>query len=206
VWEVSELERDAVTEIANIAVGRAAASLRQLVGHEVLLEVPSVEILTREAASQVIATPGNRQLVAVCQDFEGALSGRALLIFPESNSLELVRVIVGKDFAIEDIIDLEKEALAETGNIILNCCVATMANILKQNLTMSLPSVVRGTGRDLFNDARSEESLVLFLYINFEISRKEIRGYLALLLDLPSLAALKTMINQFLTSVEHQGS
>jgi chemotaxis protein CheC len=206
VWEVSELERDAVTEIANIAVGRAAASLRQLVGHEVLLEVPSVEILTREAASQVIATPGNRQLVAVCQDFEGALSGRALLIFPESNSLELVRVIVGKDFAIEDIIDLEKEALAETGNIILNCCVATMANILKQNLTMSLPSVVRGTGRDLFNDARSEESLVLFLYINFEISRKEIRGYLALLLDLPSLAALKTMISQFLTSVEHQGS
>ena len=45
------LERDAITEIANIAVGRAAASLRQIVGHEVLLSVPSVDILSRDAAA-----------------------------------------------------------------------------------------------------------------------------------------------------------
>jgi hypothetical protein len=65
--------------------------------------------------------------VAVRQDFSGVFSGRALLIFPEASSLELVRVVVGRQLALEDIVDLEDEALAETGNIILNSWVATIA-------------------------------------------------------------------------------
>ena len=49
------------------------------------------------------------------QSFEGPFSGRALLIFPEAQSLELVRSIVGEEHSLEDVIDLEQEALAETG-------------------------------------------------------------------------------------------
>jgi chemotaxis protein CheC len=199
--EISDIERDAVAEIANIAVGRAAASLRQIVGHEVLLAVPSVDILSREAAARVVAKPGNRALIAVCQNFQGPFSGRALLIFPEANSLELVRAILGQELPLEDVVDLEDEALAETGNIILNSFVATMANVFKRALTMSLPSVLRGDGRELFEGAATEQDLVLFLYINFEISQKEIRGYLALLMDLPSLETLRTLVQDFLQSV-----
>jgi chemotaxis protein CheC len=200
--EVSELERDAITELANIAVGRATASLRQIVGYEVLLTVPSVDILSREAAAAIIAKPGNRTLVAICQDFEGPISGRALLIFPEANSLELVRIIIGREMPLEDVMDLEDEALLETGNIILNSCVATIANVLKRGLNMSLPSVLRGDGKMLFSSTAGEENLVLFLYINFEISKKEIKGYLALLMDLPSLEALKMLVNEYLASID----
>lgn len=199
--QISDIERDAVAEIANVAVGRAAASLRQIVGHEVLLSVPSVEILSHEAASRVVAKPENRPLIAVCQSFQGPFSGRALLIFPEANSLELVRAILGQELPLEDVVDLEDEALAETGNIILNSFVATMANVFKRGLTMSLPSVLRGDGRQLFDGPAAERDLVLFLYINFEISQKEIRGYLALLMDLPSLETLRTLVHDFLTSV-----
>ena len=110
---LTELERDAMAEIANIAVGRAAASLRQIVGHEVLLSVPSVDILSQDEASRVVAKPGNRALIAVSQSFDGAFSGRALLIFPEANSLQLVRAILGQELPLEDIVDLEDEALAE---------------------------------------------------------------------------------------------
>jgi chemotaxis protein CheC len=202
--EIQDLERDAVTEIANMAVGRAANSLRQIVGHEVLLSVPSVDILSYEAASRIVGKPANRSVVAVCQRFEGPFSGRALLIFPEANSLELVRAILGQELPLEDIVDLEDEALAETGNIILNSFVATMANVFKRELTMSLPRVMRGDGRELFDAGSSEEDLVLFLYINFEISLKEIRGYLALLMDLPSLETLRALIQSYLESVSRE--
>ena len=88
---LTDLERDALGELSNIAMARAANSLRQMIEHEVLLSVPSVEILTPEARDEIIAKPGNPNLVAVRQDFSGVFSGRALLIFPEANSLELVR-------------------------------------------------------------------------------------------------------------------
>ena len=195
---LSEIERDAMAEIANIAVGRAAASLRQIVGHEILMSVPSVEVMSREAAARSLAKPGTRTFIAVCQSFEGPFSGRALLIFPESNSLELVRTILGRDMPLDDVADIEDEALAETGNIILNSFVATMANVFKRVLTMSLPSVVRGDGNQLFAAPVGEDDLVLLLYINFEISQKQIRGYLALVMDLPSLETLRSLVRDFL--------
>jgi chemotaxis protein CheC len=195
---LTDLERDALAELSNISMARAASSLRQMIKNEVLLAVPSVEILTSAAASTLVGKPDNAKLVAVRQDFAGAFSGRALLIFPERNSLELVREVVGRELPLEDIVDLEDEALAETGNIILNSWVATIANLLKSALKMSLPIVVRGDGQHMFD---SPSSLVLFLHIRFEIHQKEISGYVALIMDIPSLDALRSLIAAFIGSI-----
>jgi chemotaxis protein CheY-P-specific phosphatase CheC len=108
-----------------------------------------------------LAEPGNPNLVAVRQDFSGPFSGRALLSFPEAKSLELMRAVLGRQIPLADILDLEDEALAETGNIILNSWVATIANLLKQSLKMSLPIVIRRHQHHLFESATSlEESLI----------------------------------------------
>ena len=155
---LSELEQDALAELSNMAMARAANSLRQMIKHQVELSVPSVEIVSKEAATQLISKPTNATLVAIRQDFTGAFSGRALLIFPESSSLELVRVVVGTQLPLEDIVNLEDEALAETGNIILNSWVATIANLLKSGLKMSLPTVVRGDSSQMFKSDESKAS------------------------------------------------
>ncbi len=197
---LTEFERDALGEISNIAMARAANSLRQMVEHEVLLSVPSVEIVSPESATQIVRKPDNPNLVAVRQDFSGAFSGRALLIFPETNSLELVRAVVGRELSLDDIVNLEDEALAETGNIILNSWVATIANLLRRALKMSLPVVVRGHSQSLFNSTETENNLVLFLHIRFEISKKEIRGYVALLMDIPSIGELRSLIADFVSA------
>jgi len=196
---LSEIERDALTELSNIAMARAAGSLRQMVDSEVVLAVPAVHILTNQEATKLVSKPDNPPLVAVRQDFAGAFSGRALLIFPETNSLELVRAVVGRQLALEDVADLEDEALAEIGNIILNCWVATIANLLKSALKMSLPVVIRSESNRIFESAPS--NLVLFLHIKFEIRQEEIRGYVALLMDIPSFAELRSLVAAFVTGV-----
>jgi chemotaxis protein CheC len=200
---LDELERDALTELVNIGVSRAAASLRKMVGEQVLLSVPSVEIVTRKTAAALIGERESDTLVAVQQDFSGAFSGRALLIFPQANSLQLVRAVVGDEMDGEDLADMEQEALAETGNVILNGCLGTMANMLQRSLRMSLPEVTRGDSAHLFEfEAGAEDDgLVLFLYINFSVHDRDIRGYIAMLMDLQSLTTLKRLIGTFIASV-----
>jgi chemotaxis protein CheC len=198
---LTELERDALGEISNIAMARAANSLRQMIEHEVVLSVPSVEILSQEMAARIVAKPDNPSFVAIRQDFSGAFSGRALLIFPEANSLELVRAIVGRQLSLSDIVDLEDEALAETGNIILNSWVATIANLLKRGLKMSLPVVIRGDSRHMFENVENRESLILFLHIKFELRNKEIGGYVALLMDIPSIDELRSLLADFVNHI-----
>jgi chemotaxis protein CheC len=205
--DLTDMERDALAEIANVGVSRAATSLRQMVGEQVLLSVPAVNIVSREAASGLVEK-GNPKLVAVQQLFSGPFSGRALLIFPQDQSLELVRSIVGEEHTLEDVIDLEQEALAETGNIILNGCLGTIANLLHRPMRVSLPSVLRGDGATLFDVQTSDATpnLVLFLYIDFTIRNRNVHGFIALVMDLPSIVALKEIVRDFIEDLGRQAS
>ena len=198
--ELNELERDALSELANLGVGRAAASLARMVGGQVLLSVPSVDVVSREQAAVLAGRGKGGSLLAVQQSFVGRFSGQALLVFPEANSLELVRAVVGDTVAVADVADMEQEAVAEIGNIVLNGCLATMANMLRQRLDMSLPEVIRTTDAQLFASGRADEDngLVLFLFIDFRVRERDIQGYIALLMDLPSLERLKDLINDFI--------
>jgi len=197
---LDDLELDALSELVNIGVSRAAASLRTMIGQEILLSVPSVQVVTRSDAARIIGERDHENLVAVHQAFDGDISGRALLIFPETNSLELVRAVTGGELPLEDIIELEQEALAETGNIILNGCLATIANLLQRSLKMSLPEIIRGAGAELFDLAgvSAEEDVALFLYIDFAVKQRDIRGYIAMLMDLPALMSLKRLIGELI--------
>jgi chemotaxis protein CheC len=165
-----------------------------MVGEEVLLSVPSVDVVSHKSAITLIGERETDDLVAVRQDFMGPFSGCALLIFPRTRSLDLVRAVAGDEVATKELEELEQEALSEIGNIILTCCLSMMANMLKQSFAMSLPQVLRGNGSKLFEiSSPSEDSLVVFLYINFSVHNRDIRGYIAMLMDVPSLASSATL-------------
>jgi chemotaxis protein CheC len=64
---------------------------------------------------------------------------------------------------------------------------------------MSLPVVIRGDGKRMFETTTS--TLVLFLHIKFEIHQKQIGGYVALLMDIPSIDELRSLIAGFIASL-----
>jgi chemotaxis protein CheC len=200
ILPLNALELDALTELVNIGVSSAATSLREMVSEEIILSVPKIELLDRSKAVETLHGSEAGKLVAVHQVFDGEITGRVMLIFPEANSLEIVRAVAGSTLSLEDIMDLEHEALAETGNIILNGCLATIANMLERNLKMSLPEILRGEAANLFNlpPPPNGGSMVLFVYINFAIKTQDIKGYVALLMDMPSLAALQQLLGEFI--------
>ena len=68
---------------------------------------------------------------------------------------------------------------------------------------MSLPVVVRGDSRQMLR-SDDTQNLVLFLHIKFEVSKKEINGYVALLMDIPSVEALRVLIADFIDSVTYK--
>jgi chemotaxis protein CheC len=200
---IDELERDALTEIVNIGVSRAAANLRKMVGHQVLLSVPLIDVVSQERAARLISEREISQLVSVRQDFKGAFSGRALLILPHEKSLELVRAVTQNELDDAELVEIEHEALTEISNIILNSCLATMANMLRQPLTMTIPVVTRWDSTmsfEVWNEA-PPDAPVLFLYINFSVQNRNIGGYIAILMSIPSLVTLKELIAAFIERV-----
>ncbi|MEI9986687.1 MAG: chemotaxis protein CheC [Aliidongia sp.] len=136
--QLSSLEIDAVAEILNIGVGRAASSLSQMVKEEIQLSVPHAEVLYGVAAQEHLALKGDR-MVAVREEFSGLISGAAALLFPQSRSLDLVRMVLDEDLSPEEVAELEQEALVEIGNIILNGCLSSIADALTGEIETSIP-------------------------------------------------------------------
>lgn len=196
-------EHDVVVELMNIGIGRAASALSQMVQDEVLLSVPELQFLHPAEASKSFCTFMPGVLAGVMQDFNGFMTGRAALLFPEERSLELVRAILGEDISTDEVSELEQETLAELGNILLNNCLATLANLLHQQLDTELPYVFNiDTPRLLerlslgANDDSS--SFVMLVKIEFNLRERDLQGYLAFLIDVQSAGVFIKALQDYL--------
>lgn len=188
---LTDIQRDAVTEIINIAIGQAASALSQLVEDEVRLSVPLVHFMTPErAAERLEEETGGGETVAVRQSFLGRFNGDIMLIFPERRSLHLVRQMLGEDLPVDQLTELEQEALMEVGNIILNACLGSLANQLDMEVESSLPAYVRGRGARILAirdpHPRGDQEMVMFLHVDFAVKAKDVHGYLAFVMDIVS--------------------
>lgn len=193
---LDELELDALTELVNIGVSRAAAGLATMSGEEVTLSVPAVSVVTTAEAARMIGGGVEDKLIGIEQDYSGEISGRALLVFPEVNSLELVRAVAGAAVKPEEIPSMAPEALLETGNVVLQACLGSLANMLQRRLEISTPSLVEGGPSELMQRVSTEG--VVFIYVNFVLRGRQVRGYIALLMELLAFTALKRLVGDFI--------
>ncbi|MES2740082.1 MAG: chemotaxis protein CheC [Pseudomonadota bacterium] len=205
--QLTELENDALVEIFNIGVGHAAASMSGIVNEEVTMSVPSISFMNRSEAADMLGNK-NREAGRICgvsQHYEGAFSTEAILMFPEDKSLEIVRLMVGDSISLQELSEMEQEAMSEIGNIILNSCVGTLANIFQQELHGSLPVYHVGTSEQILHSSGGlADTVVLMLHIDFILEKHQIHGYVAFILDVSALHDLKHQVNQYLIRVMGQ--
>ena len=200
--KLTELEHDALIEVFNLGVGQAADALSQLAGEPVLLTVPKVELLSKQEVIDQLAGDAEQRISAVRQTFEGALCTDALLMFPAAQSLQLVQIMVGENLPLEDLGEMEQEALAEIGNILLNSVVASVSDQLDLALQGSLPEVELGVISELLLAEHDSCQPLLSLQVRFEIASRRIEGYLVFLLDIRSAGLLECKLSQLIKRLQ----
>ncbi|NQZ80359.1 MAG: chemotaxis protein CheC [Colwellia sp.] len=194
-YKLSELEIDALTEIFNIGVGRAADSLNKMVSKTVELTIPIVEILPNNEAKIKLDFSENFTISAVTQKFVGDFNGQAFLMFGQESGLNLVRILLGRDIPIEVLSDLEEDSLVEIGNLILNACFGTVINFLKSTIEIEMPEFVQGSIDDIFTDA-NENDWSLYIKVKFSLPNENIEGHISFLMDIKSLVIFQESVRQ----------
>lgn len=202
MFKLSELQQDALVEMFNVGVGHAAAAMSRIVNEEVTMSVPTVSFESRANVARTLGSDEGRRICAITQEFKGAFDTEAFLMFPEEKSLEIVRLMVGQSLTLEELGEMEQEAMSEIGNIILNSCMATLANASGREWHGSLPTYHVGTGQGILGGSGKEwDGVVLTLKIDFNIERHHIFGYVAFLLDMPALQDLQQYIDSYLAKL-----
>ena len=200
---LSELQLDALTEIFNIGAGRAASSLSEIVGDPVKLSVPRVQLYRSSEINAEVLSLNSPRLGAVKQSFSGPFDADAMLLFTEERALEIVHDMMGSQVGIDEVAEFEQEAMCELGNIILNACLSSMADILNLTLNSSLPAYSVGDANAILRQIISEadQPVMLVLHIDLAIEKRLSQGYLVFLLSSSSLQALLAHIDRFIASI-----
>ena len=199
--QLTELQEDALAELLNIGIGMASASFSEMVDDEVQLSVPSVEFISRSKLTDNLDVNDDENISVVKQDFRGTFWGSALLMFPGTDSLSLVRALTGNKIPLEDLTDMEQDVLAEIGNIVLNSCIGSLANVLGDHVESEIPVCINGTGAQIINSDDDENSgmeYVMLIRVDFSVPQKNILGYVGFVLDIESLQQLQQALDDYI--------
>lgn len=191
--QLTALQQDALVELLNIGFGRAGASLSQLTGHRVLLDVPQVTVHDIADLSAVLRNVITDEVASVHQIFSGPVAGDALLILDHQGAARLKELLTDEP-ALPLAIDASaREVLTEVGNILLNACLGTFGNILKVQVSFSVPRLnLESLGAIVESLRINREGLqyALVVHAGFRLRDREVKGYLVIVLSVSSLDRL----------------
>lgn len=192
-------QTDVLTEIVNVGVGRAAASLSQLVGERIELHAPHVEVCQLEELPDRVPGRDGRPEALVIQGFSGVVSGRSLLGFSRSSGIKLAQLLSGDDES-SDHLDLDLcGILEEVGNNVLNGVLGSLSNAMKTSLTYATPDLRTDAAiEDVLRDqmmSNDREEFILITDAHFGVARQELHGSLVIAFDMNGIEiVLKKMM------------
>ena len=191
--ELSEKQRDSLTELINIGYARAAGALSQLTGHRITLEVPKVAIHEVSDMTGLLNGVVSGEVASINQVFSGPVSGNALLLLDDDAALLLTRLLTGEPGGPGVMDSAAREAITEVGNIVLNACLGVFGNLLRVQVSFSVPRLHVESIEHVFHSitvADRELKYALMIHTRFYVQSENVSGYLVIILGVTSLDRL----------------
>jgi chemotaxis protein CheC len=127
---ISDIQKDALQEIANIGASHAATALSQMVKKEIKIFVPKIDIIPLERT--VENYKNEESIVAIFLKITNEIPSYSLLLLTKQSAYALADILLQQksDTTKVDLTDMEKSALEEVGNIMMCAFFDSIAELL----------------------------------------------------------------------------
>jgi chemotaxis protein CheC len=188
------LDEDALTELFNIGLHRAAASLSELTSQRIIVDLPRLWICPIDEMQQRLVELLEGDLATVHQIFRGNVTGDAVLVLEYDAATRLANLLTNGNVAIGGRLDQSaREVLAEVGNMILSSCLSAFGDMLHVTVTFSVPRIRIESLEGLLRSLAVENADLHFALLaatRFRLTEGEVGGYLIVALGVSSLSLI----------------
>ena len=195
---------DILNELFNIGVGKAANMLSEIVNKKIKLQIPRIIIPDATDDTQQIEEPFSglfdAALMVSTISFSDTLKGKANLVFPADKVKHLVSLCSGDSFILQEdteFSDVDFDVIREVGNILLNCILGELGNLIHIHLEYDLPRV------ELYNQINFKQNAdghanhsFLILFVTFLIDNTKIEGAVVIDLMVESIQELFRLLDE----------
>ena len=139
---LDEFETDALAELFNVGLHRAAASLSEITGQRILVDMPRLVVCRSTEIEQQLPNLLGGDIATVHQVFGGAVAGDAVLLIEQEKAALLAKLMTAGEAAPGGRLDQSaREVLVEIGNIVLGACLSGFGDMLQTPVTFSIPRI-----------------------------------------------------------------
>lgn len=198
--QLTVIQQDALVELLNIAFGRAAASLSKLTGHRVQLEVPQISMCPIEELADHLRPMIHGEVASVHQIFTGSVVGDAFMILDGRSAGILKELLTNEPSMPLEIDASAREVVTEVGNILLNACLGTFGNILKVQVSFSVPHLTLESLEGVVSSVGvGQEGIryALIVHAAFRLRGSSLTGYVVIVLSVASIDRLVRALDQW---------
>ena len=193
-------QRDALQEIANIGMGQAGSSIARIWGEFVSLSIPRITHIDRRNIPALLSRMvGEQTVAAVRQAFHGPLRGEVIVVFSGGGSGQLAELMGYED---ADSVE-EQELLLDVANILVGACLGGVAATLGVDIGFSAPSVI-GLNIHPIDLISAEELTVghaLFLEVQFSLETRSFASHLIVMMPASEIVVLGQSLDKFLETL-----
>ncbi len=169
---LTDSEKDAIGEVANISMGSSATTLYSLVNQKVNITTPQVELATWETVIHNYERP----CVFIQIKYTVGLDGTNILILKEHDVMVITDLMMGGDGTNTEgeIGELQLSAISEAMNQMMGAAATSLSTMINQKVDISPP---QATLLDMINDDPSDIADFLtgtFVRISFKMQVGEL--------------------------------
>lgn len=199
--KLTTFEHDAMNELFNIGLHRAAASLSELTGQRVLVDLPQLWVCAIDHLKENLMELVQGDLATVHQIFGGPVSGDAVLLLEYEKAVLLASVMTDGDVAYGGRLDESaREVLTEIGNIVLSSCLSAFGNVLHVAVSFAVPRIhiesLDGLLRSIVIEDDHGVPYAMVAATRFRLSQHEISGYLIVVIGVNSLSLVAKTLSE----------
>jgi chemotaxis protein CheC len=185
------VDHDALTELFNIGLHRAAASLSELTGQRIIVDLPRLWVCPIEDTHVRLRELLDGELATVHQIFMGNMTGDAVLVLEYESATRLAALLTQGDVAMDGRLDQSaREVLTEVGNVILSSCLSAFGDMLRVSVTFAVPRIHVESLEGLLRSLKVEDDelhYTLLAATRFRLTEGEVGGYLMIAVGITSL-------------------
>lgn len=191
-------QREAIEEVFNIGLGRAAMTLAKVAQQEIMLSAANIHLsnINTGQALDAIKKSASGNWVSVSQVVVGDINAVGMVIFSDIKAVQMISRFLGQ---AEDEIssEYEPEVMTELANIILNACMSALSNMMNLSLETYLPVHHIGDAESVMLDS-AVLPMKMLVDLDVIVDDQPYTGFITISVDMKSLQKMLQSIEQYL--------
>ena len=196
IRDLKAMQLDALREVENIGAGHAATALSQMTNRRIMITVPEITVSRLEDVAGLLGRP-DEVVAAVLLHMLGDLTGRTLLVFPETAARRLCDLLLSRPIGTTvEFGMLEQSSLKEAGNILCGAYMNALSSFMGMMLLPSVPSLVIDLSAAVLTSTYlnfgHDRDFVFCVETEFQFraESEQLAGHFLLMPDMASLRAI----------------